>query len=244
MTGARTARRPLVVAAHGTDSAAGRAVVEDCAARAGELLGVPTAVGYVDVCEPALVDVLRQSTPAVVVPLFLASGYHVRHDVPSALAQSPGSVVTEALGAADPVVEALLGRLRELVGTSGSAGDHLDGIVLASAGSTQAGARAEVAEVADLLAQRARVPVTVAYLSGPGPRIEEVCEAHRSQGRSRLAVVSHLLAPGVFLDRARRLGEEAGAIGVTEALGAHPAISTLVAGRYLSALAALGGEVA
>lgn len=236
--------RPLVVAAHGTVSAAGRAVVEDCAARAGELLGVPTSVGYVDVCAPALGDVLRESALPVVVPLFLASGYHVRHDVPAAMAQSPGSVLTEALGTDHAVVEALVGRLRELLDSSGGVGGSVDGLVLASAGSTQAAARAEGAQVADLLAERAKVPVTVAYLSGPGPRIDEVCEAHRSLGRSRLAVVSHLLAPGVFLDRARRLGQEAGAVGATDALGTHPAISTLVAGRYSAAVKPLSEEVA
>jgi len=231
-------RRPLVVAAHGTASAAGRAVVEECAARAGELLGVPTSVGYVDVCEPELVDVLRRTTRPVVVPLFLASGYHVRHDVPAALAETSGGVVTDALGSAEAVIEALVSRLRELLGTGRPPAEHLDGIVLASAGSSQASARGEVADVADLLAERVRVPVSVAYLSGPGPTVEEVCAAHRSQGRSRLAVVTHLLAPGVFLDRARRLGAEAGAIGVTDALGSHPAISMRVAGRYTAAVSA------
>lgn len=237
------APRPLVVAAHGTASAAGRAVVEDCAARAGELLGVPTSVGYVDVCEPALGDVLREGPPPVVVPLFLASGYHVRHDVPAAIIRSPGSILTEALGADAAVVEALVGRLHELLGSGRPAADHVDGIVLASAGSTQACARAEVAAVADLLAERVRTPVTVAYLSGPGPAIEEVCEAHRALGRSRLAVVCHLLAPGVFLNRARRLGEAAGVVGVTDALGSHPAISTLVAGRYAAAVSVLARSV-
>lgn len=231
--------RPLVVAAHGTASAAGRAVVEECAGRAGELLGVPASVGYVDVCEPVLADVLRGTAHPVVVPLFLATGYHVRHDVPAALEQSRGGVVTEAIGTASALIEALLARLRELVEPRGSITDHLDALVLASAGSSLPGARAEVAEVARLLAERARVPVTVAYLSGPGPGIDEVCAAHHALGRSRLAVVSHLLAPGVFLDRARHLGEQSGVVGVTDALGTHPAISTLVAGRYTRALAPL-----
>lgn len=231
------APRPLVVAAHGTTSAAGRAVVEECAARAGEILGVPASVGYVDVCEPALVDVLRERALPVVVPLFLATGYHVRYDVPAAIEQSPGSIVTRALGSADAVVEALVGRLRDLVDSSRASSQHPDGIVLASAGSTQAAARAEVAEVARLLTERTRAPVRVAYLSGLGPDIKTACDAHRLLGLSRLAVVAHLLAPGVFLDRARRLGAEAGVIGVTDALGTHPAMSALVARRYQAAVA-------
>ena len=194
--------RPLVVAAHGTTSAAGRAVVQDCAARAADLLHVPVRVGYVDVCEPTFAQALVGGPAPVVVPLFLASGYHVRHDVPASVSERPGTVVTPALGAAPAVVEALAGRLGEAVG-SRRLSAAVDGVVLASAGSTHEPARTEVHQVAALLAERLRVPVEVAYLSGPGPRVAEVCGTHRAAGRSRVAVASHLLAPGVFLERAR-----------------------------------------
>jgi sirohydrochlorin ferrochelatase len=224
--------RPLVVAAHGTVSEAGRAVVEDCARRAAELVAVPWRVGYVDVCPPALGDVLSETPDAVVVPLFLASGYHVRHDVPAAVERSTGAVATEALGTSRAVVEALSARVRESLRTSGPVRDHVDALVLASAGSTQEAARAEVAEVATLLAAHERVPVSVAYLSGPGTDVTAACADHRKAGRRRLAVATHLLAPGVFLDRARRLGRESGAHGVGSELATHPAISTLVAARY------------
>lgn len=227
--------RPLVVAAHGTVSEAGRAVVEDCARRAGELLGTTWRVGYVDVCPPALDSVLADTSGAVVVPLFLASGYHVRHDVPAAVEGSPGAVVTAALGASGAVVEALSSRVRESLGTSGAVRDRVDGLVLASAGSTQERARAEVAQVATMLEERERVPVSVAYLSGPGTDVTGACAAHRSVGRTRLAVATHLLAPGVFLDRARRLSRASDVLGVGSELGTHPAISTLVAARYSAA---------
>ena len=220
--------RPLVVAAHGTASAAGREAVEACALSAARQLGVHHIVGYVDVCSPPLVDVLTPG--AVVVPLFLASGYHVRHDVPAAAATQPDVIVTPALGADPAVVEALADRVLEAVGPSA-----LDGVALASAGSSQAAARAEVDEVAALLAERLAVPVSVAYLSGPGPHLAEVCAAHRAAGRDRIAVASHLLGPGVFLDRARSLGREAVAIAVGAELATHPAISGLVAARYRAA---------
>ena len=227
--------RPLVVAAHGTVSDIGRAVVEDCARRAADLLGTTWRVGYVDVCPPALDDVLAETPDAVVVPLFLASGYHVRHDVPAAAEDSPGAVLTPALGVSGAVVEALGSRLREALGAGGSVGDLVDGLVLASAGSTNEGARAEVAEVAAMLEARERVPVSVAYLSGPGPDVTAACAAHRPAGRTRLAVATHLLAPGVFLDRARRLGSACDVLAVGAELGTHPAISTLVASRYSAA---------
>ena len=66
--------RRLVVAAHGTASAEGRRVVEECAAAAAADLGVDHVVGYVDVCGPTLEEVLDRTSSPVVVPLFLASG--------------------------------------------------------------------------------------------------------------------------------------------------------------------------
>ena len=227
--------RPLVVAAHGTTSAAGRRVVQDCAARAADLLRVAVRVGYVDVCEPTLADALAGGPAPVVVPLFLASGYHVRHDVPASVTERPGTVVTPALGAAPAVVEALASRLGEAVG-SHRLSAAVDGLVLASAGSTHEPARTEVHRVAALLADRVRIPVEVAYLSGPGPRLDAVCAAHRAAGRARLAVASHLLAPGVFLERARLEGARCGVRAVADELGSHPAISTLVAARYMTAV--------
>lgn len=226
--------RALVVAAHGTASPAGRRAIEDCAAAAGALLGIEPVVGYVDVCEPALSQVLEPG--AVIVPLFLASGYHVRHDVPTAASTVRGIIVTPALGADAAVIEALAARLRESIGRAPR--EHVDAVVLASAGSSQPAARAEVADLADLLGDRIGLPVRAAYLSGPGPTIPDACAGLRAHGWERLAVVSHLLAPGVFLDRARRLGRDAGAVAVTDALARHPAISALVAARYAAATSA------
>ena len=230
--------RPLVVAAHGTASQAGRSVIEDCARRAADLVGAPWRVGYVDVCAPTLAEVLAEEDGAVVVPMFLTSGYHVRHDVPAAVARAGAAVVTPALGAGRAVVEALGARVRAAVQTSGSLADHVDALVLASAGSSQASARAEVAEVAALLSEQERVPVSIAYLSGPGTDLTAACATHRRAGRDRIAVATHLLAPGVFLERARRVAAGCDVLGVAAELGTHPAVSTLVASRYTSAPAA------
>lgn len=227
--------RPLVVAAHGTVSETGRSVVEGCARRAAERVGARWRVGYVDVCGPALEDVLSEEGDAVVVPLFLASGYHVRHDVPAAATRSAGAVVTPALGADRRVVEALGARVRESLRTTGPVRDRVDALVLASAGSSQESARAGVAEVAALLAEQERVRVSTAYLCGPGTDLVAACTAHREAGRSRVAVATHLLAPGVFLERARRVAAECDVLGVGAELGTHAAVSTLVASRYMSA---------
>lgn len=224
--------RPLVVAAHGCADPAGRTAIEECALAAGALVGVEPRVGYVDVCSPELRNVLVPG--AVVVPLFLASGYHVRHDVPTAAAGVRDVVVTPAIGAVPAVVEALDSRLREAIGRN-PVTRAVDAVILASAGSSQAGARAEVVDLGRLLGARIGLPVRAAYLSGPGPTVQDSAAGLRSDGLARLAVVSHLLAPGVFLARAHRLGSDVGAAAVTDGLAGHPAISTLVAARYAAA---------
>ncbi|WP_040923931.1 sirohydrochlorin chelatase, partial [Saccharomonospora iraqiensis] len=71
---------------------------------------------YADVRAPDLTSVLRRVRgPAVVVPAFLASGYHVRTDIPAQVAASghPDVTVTAAFGAAPELVGALHDRLRE-----------------------------------------------------------------------------------------------------------------------------------
>lgn len=245
-----TARaRPLVVAAHGTASEEGQAVVERCAARAGRLLGLGTepVVGYVDVCGPTLEEVLAGLEDPVVVPFFLASGYHVRHDVPSALAPVRGSTLTPALGAADEVVDALVDRVREVdAGTSDDrdtgagmgvgTGTGPDAVLVVGAGSSVDAARAEVALVAERVGTRLGVVTATAFLSGPGPRA--ACELTRLRlaGHTRIVLATHLLSPGYFATKAHRVAGAAGALA-TGPLGTHDLLRDLVARRYREALA-------
>lgn len=253
-----TARaRPLVVAAHGTASEEGQAVVERCAARAGRLLGLgtPPVVGYVDVCGPTLEEVLAGLEDPVVVPFFLASGYHVRHDVPSALAPVRGSTLTPALGAADEVVDALVDRVREVdadtsddrdtgvgmgmgmgVGMGTGTGTGADAVLVVGAGSSVDAARAEVALVAERVGTRLGVVTATAFLSGPGPRA--ACELTRLRlaGHTRVVLATHLLSPGYFATKAHRVAGAAGALA-TGPLGTHDLLRDLVARRYREALA-------
>ena len=226
-----TGGRPLVVAAHGTASEEGQRVVRDCAARAGALLGMssPPPVGFVDVCGPTLVEVLDGLADPVVVPFFLASGYHVRHDVPSAVAPLPGAVVTPALGTEAEVLEALVERVLEVRGEPGA-------VLVVGAGSSVDAARAEVAQVSRLVGARLGVPTGTAFLSGPGPRPEEELPRLVDHGLAPADVVvaAHLLSPGFFLDRAHRVAAAAGTVA-TAPLGTHASLAALVARRYLEA---------
>lgn len=224
--------RPLVMLAHGTRSAAGVAVVRDVASRVGdELGGVEVPVGFVDVCGPTAQEVLAQVPDAVVVPYFLTSGYHVRYDVPQAVAGATGAVSTDALGKSPEVVDALVQRLTEAVGQ----GPGVDAILLGGAGSSDVRARQEVHCLAALLAAATGVRTAAGFLSGPGPTTYQSLEMLRRGGAQRVAAVALLLAPGVFHDKLSDVGAQV----TTAPLGPHPALVQLVVRRYHDLLGSL-----
>ena len=221
----------LVLAAHGTRQASGVAEVHRLAqAVAAELDGRAVTVGFVDVLGPTPAELLREvDGPAVVVPAFLASGYHVRSDVPREVAESghPDVAVTRALGP-DPLL-ARVGheRLREV----GLRSD--DTVVLAAAGSSDAQALAQVQCAACMLGiQLGRPPVAVGYVATATPRVPEAVAAARATGARRVVLAPYLLAPGLFHTGLGR----AGADQVAAPLGVHPLVVALVVDRYLSAL--------
>ncbi|MBK8460249.1 MAG: hypothetical protein IPL43_08785 [Micropruina sp.] len=90
---------PLVIAAHGTRVGAG---VEACTALVDRvrrlLVDVPTVAAYVELVEPSIDEALAgvlagQTTPrAVVVPLMVGAGGHVREDIPEAIADGQRGV--------------------------------------------------------------------------------------------------------------------------------------------------------
>ncbi|PXY32469.1 sirohydrochlorin chelatase [Prauserella muralis] len=216
----------IVLAAHGTRDPAGAKVTEALAERV-RRRGAEVAVAYADVRQPDVTTVLDAiGRPAVVVPAFLAAGYHVRTDIPAQVAASRNRdvVVAEAFGPAPELLDALAGRLRAAGYAPG------DAVVLAAAGSSAERALGEVAAAAHALGSRLRRPVRVGYAATARPSVAEAVAAARRPG-SRVAVASWLLAPGLF----QRRVTEAGAEVVSTPLGAHPAVAELVLRRYREA---------
>jgi sirohydrochlorin ferrochelatase len=81
---------PILVA-HGTRKAHGVAMVGALAERVSAALGRDVRTAFVDVLGPTPSEVLaglNDHAPAVLVPAFLSSGYHVRHDLPAHVAAS------------------------------------------------------------------------------------------------------------------------------------------------------------
>lgn len=210
----------LVLVAHGTRDPAGAATARHLAsAVADRARGVSVRLAYADVRAPSLTDVLTDlvepphpSEPVVVVPAFLASGYHVRVDLPAQIdrGRTPGVLLAPPLGPAHAVVTAAVHRLRE-AGLRPS-----DSVVLAAAGSSDPRAVEDVRTAALLMSRRLGRAVRIGFIATGRPSVAEVVAGTPG----RVAVASWLLAPGLFH---RRLAGS-GADVISEPIGAHPSV--------------------
>lgn len=237
LTGMTTSGTPLspprlLLVAHGTRSAAGRRELSKLLLEARKRLTggpgpeVDCRMAWVDIQTPTPDRVLSDGVPTVVVPVFLARGYHVVEDVGTACRQAPGPVaLAEHLGAEPEVVRALVQRLAESGGT-GAFG--ADAVILAAAGSSDPASGKETEALARTLTGVLGVPVTAAFATAATPTVAEAVTTARDSGYNRIAVLTHLLAPGFFADRIAAAGADI----ITPPLGAHPEIVDLLERRY------------
>jgi sirohydrochlorin ferrochelatase len=221
---------PLVLVAHGSrDEAAHTCVGEVAEALRAALPGVPVRVGYVDVRAPTVADAVTGLSAAVVVPAFLAAGYHVRTDLPAQLAGAGAASarfpLTPALGPDPLVARAAAGRLAEAGWRRG------DAVVLAAAGSSDPEAAAQVRAAGRMLAAAVGRRVVVGFVATASPRVDELVAGLRAAGERRVAVASYLLAPGLFHTRLAAAGADV----VAAPLGAHPDVVTAIVERYRTA---------
>jgi len=227
----------LVLCAHGTRDPLGRDTVRAVlTAVAHRLPDVEVLEAYVDVHGPDVAEVVAalpaapdDSVAGVVVPLLLAAGYHVHVDIARAVADRPDVRSTGALGPDDLLVDVLVERLE-------AAGAERGGVVvLAPAGSSDARAQADSADMAGRLEQRWGGTVHLGFAAGPVPTVADAVASARSvAGGEPVAVASYLLAPGFFQTRL----EESRADLVTGPIGPHPKVVDIVVARYRAALGA------
>nr|WP_300146415.1 CbiX/SirB N-terminal domain-containing protein [Propionicimonas sp.] len=216
----------LVLALHGTRSAAGQgvaaALTEAVAAR---LPDVRVRLGWADVLSPTLTETLTGTGEAVVVPAFLTAGYHVTSDLPAAIRAAGGRARLAGLIGPD-LLAAVADRLAE-------AGGPGDAIVLAAAGSKRRRSLDEVAEAARQLAKLVGRPVLPAFVTSATPTVADAVARLRAAGHQRVSVAAYLLAPGVFADRL----QEAGADVVSAPIGVHPLVVEAVLSAYAAVVA-------
>jgi sirohydrochlorin ferrochelatase len=206
----------LLIAAHGTQSAAGSATTAALvAAIAAARPNVSISLCFLDVATPSLRQALdATSGPVVVVPLLLSTGYHVQTDIPAIAAGRPEVRVARHLGPDPLVISALVDRLGPAPATS---------TVLIGIGSSRAAARADFDVAAGLLSSRLGRAVSVVTMA-------EDVRAALSALPPPVQVATYLLAEGRFLDSLRRSAE--GIATVAEPIGVHPNLVSLVLARY------------
>ena len=196
---------------------------------------------FLDLSKPSFSTVVDRLVRAghdeiVVVPLLLTEAYHAKVDVPTAVAavsaKHPEVRIrpTAILGLEACFLEVLDERLRSALASARVR--ELDALVLAAAGSSDPLANQTVARLARIWGAHHRLPVTAAYASSTPPATGEAVRAFRAEGRRHIAVASLFLAPGFLPDRAAELALEAGAVAVSEPLGAHPEVARTVLARY------------
>jgi sirohydrochlorin ferrochelatase len=208
----------LVLAFHGTRNPRGVEVCASIAAAVQSCVDVPVEVAYADVLQPDVRSVV--DGPCVVVPVFLAAGYHVRVDIPAQIGARSEVVLTSPLGL--DAVPALRDRMREAGVRRG------DVVVFAAAGSSDARALADVRRAARMVGASA-----IGYVATASPRVADVVAGVRGMGR--VVVASWLLAPGVFHGALAGCGADL----VSEPIGAHPLVVEALVRKYFSARAGL-----
>ncbi len=207
----------LVLAFHGTRDPRGAVVCSEIASLVQASVDVPVEVAFADVVQPDVRSVV--DGPCVVVPVFLAAGYHVRVDIPEQIGARADVVLTSPLG-----VEAV-GAVRDRLAEAGFR--RGDALVLAAAGSSDARALGDVRRAAGMLRASA-----VGYVATASPRVGDVVAAVRERARGRrVAVASWLLAPGVFHGVVAGCGADV----VSEPVGAHPLVVDVLVRKYYEA---------
>ena len=199
--------------------------------------------------EPAFLDLSKPSFPTVVdklvragyeeivvVPLLLSEAFHAKIDVPEAIAAATARHEnlkirgTRVLGLEPVFLEVLDRRLRSALKDARCR--ELDALVLAAAGSSDALANQAVARLARLWGAKHKLPTVAAFASAAPPATGEAVRQFRAEGRRHIAVGSLFLAPGRLPDRAAELALEAGAVAVSDPLGADPEVARTILARY------------
>ncbi|SED43836.1 sirohydrochlorin chelatase [Streptomyces sp. KS_5] len=231
-------RRPqppaLVVVAHGSRDPRALSTVRALLDQVRALRpGLPVHLGHIELNEPLLPDTLAAlgDRRAILVPLLLSRGYHIKRDIPEMAAES--SVRARVAGALGPhplLVEALTARLVEAGWRTrmDEPTRRTSAVVLAAAGSRDPESGLDTSRTAQLLANRLGVPVVPAYATTAAPTVPDALAALASRGRTRVAIASYFTAPGRFATECA----EAAPWMASAPLGTHPAMARLLLHRY------------
>ena len=199
-------------------------------------------VAFLDHCPPSGPQVVSQLVrrgvaEVVLVPLLLSDAFHAQVEVPSVVAairaQHPDLrvVASRPIGPEAALLAVIDRRLRDALRSRRVS--ELDGLVFAAAGSADVRSNAIVARRARQWASHHRLPHVTAFATGQGPTSAEAIRTLRGQGRRHIAVGSWFLSPGLLFTRQAELAYEAGAVAVSDPMGAEPEIAEVALVRYV-----------
>ncbi|MGB7963530.1 MAG: CbiX/SirB N-terminal domain-containing protein [Propionicimonas sp.] len=242
------ARPPLVIAAHGTRDAEGVATCLALVERVRGLLpGVRVEPGFVELTPPtidaALSSVLDEAENAVVVPLMIGTGGHVRDDIPEAIQagtrEHAGATVvyTRHLGAPASLVAAVRQRIDVAIGDWPR--DEVT-IVFVGRGCLVVDANADHVRLARVVAEtggyRTALP---AFIQVTGPTVTESLDVAYATGARAIVVMPHFLFPGRLSTWVREAVDAwsgkhpAAEVRVAGVIGDCPELADVVAKRYI-----------
>lgn len=199
-------------------------------------------VAFLDHCAPSapqVVDqlVARGVSEVVLVPLLLSDAFHAQVAVPAVVAAVRAAhpelrvLASRPIGPEASLLSVIDRRLRDALRTRRVS--ELDGLVFAAAGSADVRSNAIVARRARQWATHHRLPCVTAFATSSGPTTAEAIRTLRGQGRRHIAVGSWFLSPGLLFTRQAELAYEAGAIAVSDPMGAEPEIAEVALVRYV-----------
>ena len=198
---------PLVIAAHGTRDPEGVTACRALAERVRtKLPGTKVTIGFIELAEPripeAVADALKDSAPrggaeAVVVPLMLASGGHVRIDIPEAIDKGRGNseVAYSAALLGSPLLDSAV--RRRVVEALGEWRPQDTACILVGRGSSVVESNAERYRMARVLMEEAGLrSIHPAFIQVSRPSVPEALNHAKATGVKQIVVAPHFLFPG------------------------------------------------
>ncbi|MFC9153647.1 sirohydrochlorin chelatase [Streptomyces bauhiniae] len=231
----------LLIVAHGSRDPRHAATVHALVARVRSMRPeLRVVTGFLDFNVPSVGGVLKSLAAdgvreVVAQPLLLTRAFHAKADIPAVLREAPRGMrvrQAEVLGPSPLLVSALERRLYE-AGLD-PADKSSTGVVLASAGSSDAEAIAVIADIAREWWRTGWCAVRPAFASARLPRTEDAVRELRAQGCQRIAVAPYVLAPGFLPDRIARGAADADVLA--DVLGPAPEVARVLLDRYTEAL--------
>ncbi|MGW2209827.1 sirohydrochlorin chelatase [Streptomyces sp. NPDC001781] len=238
----------LLIVAHGSRDPRHAATVHALVSRVRSMRpGLRVVTGFLDFNVPSVGGVLESLAAdgvreVVAQPLLLTRAFHAKADIPAVLREAPRGLrvrQAEVLGPSPLLVSALERRLYE-AGLD-PADKSSTGVVLASAGSSDAEAIAVIADIAREWWRTGWRAVRPAFASARLPRTEDAVRELRAQGCGRIAVAPYVLAPGFLPDRIARGAADADVLA--DVLGPAPEVARVLLDRYTEALRSVPSAV-